>query len=41
MGVEQIAVIINQMDTVDYKEEAYNKVRMYCTPSEIIDKENK
>jgi hypothetical protein len=22
-------------------EEAYNKVRMYCTPSEIIDKENK
>tara|TARA_Y100000310_G_scaffold340981_1_gene438612 strand:- start:753 stop:2033 length:1281 start_codon:yes stop_codon:yes gene_type:complete len=27
MGVSQIAVIVNKMDTVDYKEEEYNKVK--------------
>ncbi len=27
MGVKQIAVLINKMDTVDYKEEDFNKVR--------------
>ena len=27
MGVRQIAVLINKMDTVDYKEDAFNKVK--------------
>ena len=27
MGVEQLAVIINKMDTADYKEETFNKVK--------------
>src|SRR3989338_4433306 len=27
MGVRQIAVLINKMDTIDYKEDAYNKVK--------------
>lgn len=27
MGVSQIAVVLNKMDTVDYKEEAYNKAK--------------
>jgi len=27
MGVKQIAVLINKMDTVEYKEEAFNKVK--------------
>ena len=27
MGVQQIAVLINKMDTVDYKEEAFNKAK--------------
>jgi len=27
MGVQQIAVLINKMDSVDYKEEAFNKVK--------------
>ncbi|MBD3253065.1 translation elongation factor EF-1 subunit alpha [Candidatus Pacearchaeota archaeon] len=27
MGVQQIAITINKMDTVDYKEEAFNKVK--------------
>jgi len=27
MGVKQVAVLINKMDTVDYKEETYNKVK--------------
>lgn len=27
MGVQQVAVIINKMDTVDYKEDAFNKVK--------------
>ncbi len=27
MGVQEIAVIINKMDTVDYKEDAFNKVK--------------
>lgn len=27
MGVRQIAVLVNKMDTVDYKEDAYNKVK--------------
>jgi len=27
MGVQQLAVIINKMDTVEYKEEAFNKVK--------------
>jgi len=27
MGVEQIAVLVNKMDTVDYKEETFNKVK--------------
>jgi len=27
MGVEQLCVVVNKMDTVDYKEEAYNKVK--------------
>jgi len=27
MGVDQVAVIINKMDTVDYKEESFNKVK--------------
>jgi len=28
MGVRQIAVLVNKMDTVDYKEDAYNKVKV-------------
>jgi len=27
MGVTQVAVIVNKMDTVDYKEEAFNKIK--------------
>ena len=27
MGVQQVAVLINKMDTVDYKEEAFNKTK--------------
>jgi len=27
MGVQQIAVLVNKMDTVEYKEEAFNKVK--------------
>ena len=27
MGVQQIAVLINKMDTVDYKEDAFNKAK--------------
>ncbi len=27
MGVQQVAVIINKMDTIDYKEDAFNKVK--------------
>ncbi len=27
MGVSQVAVIVNKMDTVDYKEDAFNKVK--------------
>ncbi len=27
MGVQQIAVLINKMDTIDYKEDAFNKVK--------------
>ena len=27
MGVDQVVVVINKMDTVEYKEEAYNKVK--------------
>ena len=27
MGVQQIAILINKMDTVDYKEDAFNKVK--------------
>ena len=31
MGVSQIAVAINKMDTVDYKEDAFNKVKAYVS----------
>jgi len=31
MGVDQLAVLINKMDTVDYKEEAFNKVKEELT----------
>ena len=27
MGVQQVAVLINKMDTIDYKEDAFNKVK--------------
>src|SRR3989344_4759454 len=31
MGVEQVAVIINQMDSVDFKEDKFNKVKQELT----------